>query len=218
MGLEFDYANVRNGVRACAKAKLRVFGSDSHLFELNPPLSLERIVGFERGHGIRLPADYRSFLLKVGNGGAGPFYGLFPLGFMDGSSGLTVTAWHERDGLVGSLKEPFPHDGPWNDTVGLPSAELAERDPAKYERLMGEFDQRYWNSSLVDGAIPICHMGCALRVWLVVSGGEMGNLWRDGRSELSGLQPLVLRDGRRATLGSWYIEWLNGCLQMLSQT
>jgi len=38
------------------------------------------LVAFESSNGMQLPEDYRLFLATVGNGGAGPFYGLEPLG------------------------------------------------------------------------------------------------------------------------------------------
>jgi hypothetical protein len=215
MSQEFDFTRVRNGLRACSEAGLRVFGSDVHRFELNPRLPSKEINEFEHRHHISLPVDYRRFLLEVGNGGAGPYYGLFPLGLMDDNWG--TKAWSEGDGFVGLLKEPFPHHESWN-LFGMPPDDLADSDEAEYDRLATQFERRYWDSALVNGAVPVCHMGCALRVWLVVSGSEVGHLWRDGRAELSGLRPLVLKDSSRATFARWYREWLDDCLQSLSCT
>ena len=58
---------------------LSCFGSDSHGFRLKSPLSEADLRGFETKHCIRLPDDYRTFLRHAGNGGAGPYYGLFSL-------------------------------------------------------------------------------------------------------------------------------------------
>lgn len=55
------------------------FGADSHKYQLNPPASEETIAAFETRFGISLPEGYRDFLLRMGNGGAGPFYGLYSL-------------------------------------------------------------------------------------------------------------------------------------------
>lgn len=57
----------------------RVFGSASHRYLLGPVLSEQDLAAFESANGIQLPAEYREFLATVGNGGAGPFYGLEPL-------------------------------------------------------------------------------------------------------------------------------------------
>ena len=53
------------------------FGADQHQYQWNPPARREQIEQLEEKIGISLPAEYRKFLLDVGNGGAGPFYGLF---------------------------------------------------------------------------------------------------------------------------------------------
>jgi len=62
----------------------------------------------------------------------------------------------------------------------------------------------------MNGSFPICHAGCALRYWLVVTGEERGHVWFDGRADCSGLAPVLLENGHRATFGGWYGEWLQG--------
>jgi hypothetical protein len=44
-----------------------------------------------------LPQEYRHFLTEIGNGGAGPFYGLFPWGKWDGA-GRELVTWQGGDG------------------------------------------------------------------------------------------------------------------------
>ena len=55
------------------------FGAYSHQYKLAAPASEEAIQEFEEQKGIRLPEEYRDFLMLVGNGGAGPYYGLYGL-------------------------------------------------------------------------------------------------------------------------------------------
>lgn len=74
-----------------------IFGAVGHKFVLNPVLSETEVQAFETMHRISLPADYRRFLTQVGNGGAGPYYGIFPLGQMDGND--NVKLWQENDGV-----------------------------------------------------------------------------------------------------------------------
>ncbi|MDO5346616.1 MAG: SMI1/KNR4 family protein [Lachnospiraceae bacterium] len=65
-----------------AKAKddgQEVFGADSHKYRLAPPAGEEAIQVFELKYGIRLPEEYRNFLMLVGDGGAGPYYGIYGL-------------------------------------------------------------------------------------------------------------------------------------------
>ena len=47
--------------------------------------------------------------------------------------------------------------------------------------------RRYWVP--VDGAIPVCHEGCAVRDWLVVSGPEAGRVWHDATADMKGWSP-----------------------------
>lgn len=209
-----DPREIRDAVRRLQAAPPAIFGAQGHLFALNPPLSVADVVDFERTHRIELPIDYREFMTNVGNGGAGPYYGVFPLGHMDGT--LTQhQVWKSGDGFVGILSEPFLLREAWNDLGGKPADSVADTDEAEYERQLDEFDEMYWNCWRMNGALPICHLGCAMRVWLVVKGDEAGHVWYDRRADYSGLVPACLRDGSRATFSSWYAEWLDDALRAL---
>ncbi|MCE8245701.1 SMI1/KNR4 family protein, partial [Listeria monocytogenes] len=48
---------------------LNLFGSESHAYKLNPPLSNQTITAFENEHQIALPQGYRAFLEQIGDGG-----------------------------------------------------------------------------------------------------------------------------------------------------
>lgn len=71
-------------------ADLKQFGAEHHKYQWNPPASLKEIEAFERETGISLPDGYRNFLLQEGNGGAGPFYGLFSLAQVNGKHTVPV--------------------------------------------------------------------------------------------------------------------------------
>jgi hypothetical protein len=96
----------------------------------------------------------------------------------------------------------------------MPEPELADVDKAEFERRTEDFEQAYWRPDLLNGAIPICHQGCALRIWLVVTGEAAGQLWDDRRSEYGGIRPLRLADGSTATFDRWYDEWVHGCMRL----
>ena len=191
----------------------RVFGAQAHQFTLDPPASEDEVRSFEQEHRIVLPADYRAFLTRVGNGGAGPFYGVFRLGEMDDNLG--TAPWREADIMVGVLARPFPHTAAWNDLSGYPTEPDdwdPDTDPDLFEDAQDAFDRRYWATDQVNGAIPICHEGCALRDWLVVTGPEAGHVWHDARTEFGGLEPISIGDQGRVSFLDWYFSWLNEAL------
>lgn len=191
-----------------------VFGATKHRFVMNPCLSDREVTDFEITHGISLPPDYRSFLTSVGNGGAGPAYGVLKLGHMD--DGHDEAPWN--DIFVGTLATPFPHTSEWNDPSGMPVFDEAwEDDPEReeqYDREYATWENRYWTTANVNGALPICHLGCALRQWLVVTGPERGTVWNDNRTDHAGLEPLQTSDRLRVTFREWYQSWLDEALKI----
>lgn len=205
--MQLDPTLIRRLLEQLSHRPRSVFGADGHGFRLNPVLTESQLSSFEKAHSIALPPDYRHFLATIGNGGAGPYYGVFPLGMMDGV-GSKLKSWSERDDFVGVLSRPFVLHESWNDLSGFPSNDLLETNEEEYDRQQEQFEKLYWDSQRINGAIPICHMGCALRVWLVVTGDAASELWRDGRSEHSGFCPILARDGQRSSFSTWYLEWL----------
>jgi hypothetical protein len=192
----------------------KVFGSGSHDYKLNPPLPLSVVEAFEGRHGVSLPEDYRLFMTEIGNGGAGPCYGVLPFGKDD----------DDRDwgggGLVGDPSRPFRHTTAWNLPESFWDGEPDPppgTPPEEEDRLMEAWDreveERYWNPAIMDGAIPICHLGCALRQWLVIHGERRGHVWNDFRADCRGLSPLLGGSGEAVTFTDWYTGWLDDSLR-----
>jgi hypothetical protein len=195
-----SYTAIRATIRRLRASPHRhlVFGAAEHNFELKPVLSEHEVSDFERRHRIVLPREYRRFLTEVGNGVAGPYYGLFPLGMIDSYEGHEP--WREVGGIVGILSAPFPHADSWNTSFD-PDEEGVSDDEFQAAEVAN------WSPELVSGAVPICHAGCCLRYWLVVSGPLAGHVWYDARVDWDGLSPVIV-DGRRDTFLSWYCRWL----------
>lgn len=105
-----------------------------------------------------------------------------------------------------SSRTSFPHTAPWN----LPAQEIEELQRHEDDQ---EIIRRYWMP--VIGAIPLCHEGCALRDWLVVTGPEAGHVWHDATADFEGWRPVMDSRGVRATFAAWYSDWLGAALAKL---
>lgn len=192
----------------------RLFGANGHEYKLNPPLSAPVLEAFEEQHSVSLPADYKTFLLEIGNGGAGPFYGVLPFGQDDDGH-----RW-ESGGLVGDPGQPFRNVAAWNLSESFwknqpdppPGTPLEEEDRLN-EAWDRELEQHYWKREIMNGAVPICHLGCALRQWLVVAGDQRGLVWNDFRADFRGISPVYDASGRQMTFADWYMGWLRESLE-----
>ncbi|WP_405861846.1 SMI1/KNR4 family protein [Streptomyces sp. NBC_00090] len=211
-----QWAGVRERVEALgmSPASNEVFGALGHKWVLEQPLNHAELAELEAQMGVRLPEDFRTFLLRVGAGGAGPAYGVFPVRRVQGR-------WRwEGDGAeladLSRLAESFPEQGP--DPKLL--EELAARCPEEedfdeveeFDDAIEAWDER-WNAVMFNpdrtvGAIVISHRGCALRDWLVISGAHQGTMWTDDRADEVDLAPLRNDGGAPVTFARWYTDWL----------
>ncbi|MEM6995500.1 MAG: SMI1/KNR4 family protein [Myxococcota bacterium] len=207
---------MRFRIRALKTTEADVFGASAHEFVLAPPLAEHEVAGAEAQWGISFPEDYRAFLLEAGAGGAGPYYGLFPLRRIGGR-----WVW-EGDGgdMVSAPEKPWRHDEKWNlDGHPIRDAEPTEEDPRfdyesfeeAWEEWNEKFETIYWDPKWTEGAICLCHEGCALRNWLVVTGSRRGEIWWDGTADGRGLSPRTTADGKPMHFRAWYLEWLDRC-------
>lgn len=172
-----------------------VFGASKHQYRLNPCLTEAEIQAFEQHHRITLPEDYRAFLLTVGNGGAGPYYGLFPL-----EKCLSHVSSDEVNPF--SLSKDFPHTQQWNMA--------AETFPDEET-----FEQAYCQNHWVNGSLCLWHIGCGNFQVMVVSGVERGFVWNDARGSSAGIGP-VSWPSERVTFASCYEHWLDKSLNSVA--
>lgn len=200
MSVDWKREWVTGRVRSLSRqpAARSVFGAGSHRFLLGDRLSDTQLRATETEFEFTVPDEYRSFLLEVGNGGAGPGYGLFPLGQW-GDTAAATRPWADRPRR---MSQQFPHTEAWNlsrDERTPPEG----LDRAGEDRWFADLDQRYFDPALIDGTLPLAHLGCAIDVMLVVTGERAGEIWVDDRSSDNGIGPLD-----EAGFAHWYLVWL----------
>jgi SMI1 / KNR4 family (SUKH-1) len=172
---------------------LRVFGACEHRYEFNPPVTAVQVAQFENLHRIKLPEEYVAFITTIGNGGpghyggAGPFYGIYPLGefkYMIGCNGLLSSP-----GIISSqLTEAI-----WKKHTSLFQSDQFEESV--------EYDRKY--NELFQGLLPIGTQGCNFQTMLSLHAPDKGrvvNIDQDLQMPLFALQHTFL---------DWYEAWLD---------
>lgn len=198
------WAGVRERVLALRKAPRwqEVFGADfhgyGHKFELLPVLTEEQLQAVERRLGTELPEEYRTFLLEVGAGGAGPDYGLFPMN--PPATGRCTLPF--RPELTAELDEheytePQRADYPDEGAFAAAHAGWTARSNELYD-------------ALTEGTLCIGEQGCAYYSLLVVTGPQRGTVWDDVRAVGEGVVPVKLRGkAGHVSFAEWYLDWLD---------
>ena len=195
-----------------ADSSRRVFGSGHHEYAHAAPVSEKEVQRIENQYGFEVPGEYRQFLTEIGNGGAGPGYGLWPIGFWDPTDSALEewsSSWADNPG------HSFPHAAAWN----LPESVWKKQPPsdANYEThddFTAVVDAAAFAKGLANGAIPIANLGCAIRVLLVVSGPQEGQVWIDDRASDGGIYPAP--GDRAMTFVDVYEDWLARAEQQVS--
>jgi hypothetical protein len=120
---------------------------------LQPPLEGATVREFENKYSIRLPDDYRRFLILVGNGGQiGPTYGLLPLGHVPAHWSSTLD-YSRQLPRTSSLESEWV----WEDDPGGLTEEQSEQ--------------------VENGVLLLGEEGCGARWCLIVNGKAYGQVW-----------------------------------------
>lgn len=189
---------IKEKLRKARKADkhYEVFGASSHQYKLNAPVKEEEVTAFEAKHGFTLPACYRAFILGVGHGGnsysnsgAGPYYGIYPLG--EDIDALVEPVYLKNDCLI----YPGMTTEYWDSLVASLNAERDEEiSDEEYYAEMGR---------VFGGIMPIGSQGCSFLHGIVLNGpytGRVVNLSADRDQPLFTFEDNFL---------DWYERWLN---------
>ncbi|MGJ5816343.1 SMI1/KNR4 family protein [Paludibaculum fermentans] len=201
-----------------ADPALTLFGSDTHEYHLQPALPPEAVSEWEKHLGVQLPDEYRLFVTLIGDGGAGPYYGLISL---DGPDPEDLTQpeltrkpfrWTEAFNPY-DWEDPCSQEDVWCDDEEDWPDEMLEADPDGRGEEAAQPPRQIILG--VPGALYICHCGCGIRFILVVNGQCRGEVWRDAQNDDAGLRPECDDRGRHLGFLDWYEQWLDGDLAKL---
>ena len=165
-----------------------LFGADSHHYQLNPPLDMAQIAQWQRRTGVQLPQEYVQFMTQLGNGGAGPYYGIER--FEDSENRYDAVA-------LPCVLSPTMSNDEWQTLSHLTENCSDE-----------EYDLR--ESLLHQGLFYLGTCGCTYDILLVVTGKHAGRLvytheWCDS--------PTPYQFAYESHLLDWYERWLDEIIQ-----
>jgi hypothetical protein len=178
-----------------------LFGSSTHRYQ-NQPISTIEIIGFEKKFGIKLPANFKTFLNDVGYG-AGPFYGIYSLNQIDSELSSDINDL-KQEGIEVSPAKPFPFIQKDLDDLKLRIEKGEKSEVANIPVFEGTLP--------VNGCIPICHQGCTTWSYLVVNGEFNETVWyMDSAMGVYWIPGTFSSD--LITFEQWYKNWLTESLE-----
>ncbi|MFI2304501.1 SMI1/KNR4 family protein [Actinacidiphila glaucinigra] len=218
---EETWAGVRDRIQRLGKhsGSKSVFGARGHGFRLGPVMEEEQLQSLETALGVDLPAQYRSFLLQVGAGGAGPDYGLVtPVLGDSGWQWRGVGLAHSGQPTTAELAgRPFVAEALQKELDALdaqePKSEAYATDEA-FHQAFTAWDARYEEvyDAQEAGVVFLSEQGCGYSSLLVMTGPHAGAVWEDLRPADCG----IVATGH--DFAQWYMRWLERTEQQLDGT
>ncbi|WP_433609626.1 SMI1/KNR4 family protein [Prescottella agglutinans] len=158
----------------------RIHGAAVHRYELAAPADPDALAAFEHRLGVGLPVDYREWITRVGDGGAGPMLGLLPL------------AQEAEDAAI-----DYAADFPF--TAEQPCPPAAEDAEFQWSENLGRIHR---------GVTVLANEGCGTYNLLILRGPAAGQVWWHSYEHAAAL-PILHPDTRRPlTFLGWYELWL----------
>ncbi|CAH1056887.1 SMI1/KNR4 family protein [Paenibacillus pseudetheri] len=136
-----------------------VFGASSHKYRVDEKLTAKELADWQAKNQVTLPEPYTQFLTKVGNGGAGPYYGIYSI--------EKATSYTDRNALTTKcVLHPRMTKEEWNHLTEplINSEDISDLEyDAARDRVMG-------------GMLCIGTQGCEYDMYLVLEGQHSGKI------------------------------------------
>lgn len=150
--------------------KYEIFGASAHKYHLHETVSPAWVKEFEKQYQIKLPEEYVFFITKIGNGGAGPYYGIRPL-----SLDKKDEKCYKNLSKPSVFDENYPQF--YKECLALrKDGESGEQafSHEKEDELNSRFDAMC--DRIEDGVLNINTQGCTYDTLFVVSGSRRGEI------------------------------------------
>ncbi len=148
----------------------KAFGASHHKYRFGRLVGDWKVRAFEKAHSIRLPDCYRQFVLQVGNGGmfngqsmAGPFYGIYPLGYdLEAVIEINPEKYLKEECVL----YPNMSDEYWNSLSKVidETDNISDQD---YDKELGK---------IYGGVLPIGSQGCTFLTGIILNGPHTGRV------------------------------------------
>ena len=152
-----------------ADPKCRAFGANYHKYELNPTATIKEVRQFEKEYNIKLPEGFVKYLTEVGNGGAGPDYGIYSLEMLR-KRNPSLKQFGCKKAFI---DQRFNSDNPDYDPYSIREEweKICEEYENASERLL---DDECLNIMLnvFGGTLNIGTPGCTMSYELIIDGSE----------------------------------------------
>lgn len=221
----------------------KIFGASKHQYLLNPCLTESDLQHFEQCYRIMLPDEYREFLLVLGNGGAGPNYGLLTLeeSIQEVQKKIIEVPEEYYDRLLQIHQYSKLSEGEY---IELQAINLEIQNFINQKLALGELNYDYLselfplaNSDALDaitrrldvqtdeayfieadyplpGSLPICHQGCGWMNVVVITGEQRGKMWTAGEGWLPEFSD---EQPTQKSFLEWYQAWLDDSIHWINQ-
>lgn len=156
-------------------------GNYVHMHLFRPVVDPEELELWEETVGFTLPEDHRCYLTCLGNGGAGPDYGIKPFGFLltDEYQKESIYTWGQERRFHDLTKRRYEYE--LKDTVAL-YEEYCSRTTDTEQMDRYQFEEMLWNKEKheVDevlyehGLLRIADVGCGGEIGLLLNGSHRG--------------------------------------------
>lgn len=156
--------------------KYELFGASTHKYRLNLPIEASFVRSIEEKYGFTLPEDYFHFITEVGDGGAGPDYGIQPFTdfLQEGRDTYSKRYWEEYRYSLAKPFVPRPMKAQEVEEFAIATKEAYENYPDHYFICEEESETEFCDTK---GYFTLGTHGCQWDFGLVITGEKRGQVF-----------------------------------------